>query len=152
MSSVIDRIQSHAKKIATSKDPAVMPGRPEKFTDASSPGDTIAQGDLYLMIVDEVPGGYHKVTKPRATDKQLVPGNTQGAKHCLSNIRTVELYHPADWGKGESLVGPCFRTKSEVEVLHPVHGDTTIPAGFTVLCGYQPEFDAELRRERRNAD
>lgn len=150
--SAIETIQRHAKKIATSKDPAVMPGRPERFTEGSVPGDAIAQGDLYLMIVDSVPDAYEKVSKPSAADKQLVPGNTQGAKHCLSNIRSVDLYRPADWGKGESLVGPCFRTKSEVTVLHPTHGDVSVPPGMTVLCGYQPEYDAELRRERRNAD
>lgn len=150
--SAIEMIQSHAKKIAASKDPAVMPGRPERFTEGSVPGDVIAQGDLYLVIVDSVPTHYSQVLKPRVADKQLVPGNTQGAKHCLSNIRSVELFRPADWGQGESLEGPCFRTKSEVTVLHPTHGNVTVPAGMTVLCGYQPEFDAELRRERRNAD
>jgi hypothetical protein len=150
--SAIETIQEHARRIAASKDPAVMPGRPEKFTEGSTAGDIIAQGDLYLMIVDEVPAGYTRVAKPLAGDKQLVPGITQGAKHCLNRVKGVELYRPADWGKGESLLGPCFRSKNEVTVLHPTHGDVTVPAGMTVLCGYQPEFDAELRRERRNAD
>lgn len=152
MSTVIEEIQSHAKKIATSKDPAVMPGRPEKFTAASSAGDMIPQGDLYMVVVDEVPADYVAVKRPTVKDRQLVPGNTEGAKHCLSTLKGVELFRPNGWGEGESLLGPCFRSKSEVTVLHPTHGNVTVAAGLIVLCGYQPEHDAEQQRERRNAD
>lgn len=37
-------------------------------------------------------------------------------------------------------------------VEHPTHGNITIPAGFTALIGYQPNWDAAAQRERRNAD
>ena len=37
-------------------------------------------------------------------------------------------------------------------VEHPTHGNVTVPAGFTVLVGYQPNWDAVAQRERRNAD
>lgn len=147
----IERIEQHVAAARESKDPAVMPGRPERFTEAAQAGDTIPQGDLYLMIVDAVPNDYVRVTKPTAADKQLVPGNTQGARHCLDALSGVKLFRPQNW-TGEDLRGPCFVLTKERTILHPTHGDVTIPAGFTVLCGYQPEFDSETRRERRNAD
>lgn len=147
----IDRIEQHVATSKASKDPAVMPGRPERFTDAAQAGDTIAQGDLYLMIVDSVPSGYTRVLKPKVIDKQLVPGNTVGSRHCLDSFVGVAIYRPEKWG-GEDLRGPCLVLTKERVVLHPTHGDVTIPAGFTVLCGYQPEFDAEERKERRARD
>lgn len=147
----IDRIEECVASAKASKDPAVMPGRPERFTAGAQAGDVIAQGDLYLMIVDSVPNGYARVAKPKAADKQLVPGNTIGSRHCLDALAGVELHRPSEW-TGEDLRGPCLVLTKERTILHPTHGDVTIPAGFTVLCGYQPEFDAEQRRERRSAD
>lgn len=147
----IDRIEQHVANSKASKDPTVMPGRPERFTDAAQAGDVIAQGDLYLMIIDAVPQGYRRVTKPKAIDKQLVPGNTVGARHCLDSLVGVEIHRPENWD-GNDLRGPCLVLTKERTILHPTHGDVTIPAGFTVLCGYQPEFDAEQRKERRARD
>lgn len=147
----IDRIEQHVARSRESKDPAVMPGRPERFTDAAQAGDVIAQGDLYLMIVDGVPADYKRVPKAKTIDRQLVPGNTIGARHCLDSLVGVALYRPEKWD-GEDLRGPCLVLTKERTILHPTHGDVTIPAGFTVLCGYQPEFDAEERKERRARD
>lgn len=153
MQTAIERITTRAANIAAGRDPRVQPGRPERLSEAASVGDTVAQGDLYLMVVDRVPEHYETVKRPKKTDAQLVPGVTQGARHCLSDVRAVSLYRPQGWGQDDaSLLGPCFVVKREVTVQHPTHGDVTIPAGFTILCGYQPEFDAEQRRERRNAD
>lgn len=147
----IERIEQHVADAKASKDPAVMPGRPERFTEAAQAGDVIAQGDLYLMIVDAVPAGYKRVSRPKAIDKQLVPGNTVGARHCLDSLSGVVIHRPENW-TGDDLRGPCLVLTKEHTILHPTHGDVTIPAGFTVLCGYQPEFDAEERRERRARD
>lgn len=152
IATAIDRIQAHATNISAGRNERVKPGQPERLSEAASVGDTVAQGDLYLMVVDSVPVGYKRLSRPKKSDAQLVPGTTQGARHCLSDLRAVVLHRRSDWGQGESLLGPCFTTKREVQVLHPVHGDVTIPAGFTVLCGYQREFDQEQRRERRNLD
>ena len=52
----IDRLAAHANRIATGNDPKVKPGQTERFTAAASHGDTIRQGDLYL-IIREYPGG-----------------------------------------------------------------------------------------------
>lgn len=148
----IDRIEKHAQKIKSGKDRKVKPGQPECFTAACTVGDVIAQGDLYLMVYEgKQPADYIEVTNPTERDKQLVPGNTQGAKHCLDSLEGVKLYRPKNW-TGDDLRGPLLVLSEERTVLHPTHGAVTILAGMSVLCGYQREYDAELKRERRNAD
>lgn len=149
--SVITKIQERARQITSGNDPNVKPGQPERFTEAAACNDTIRQGDLYVTIIAEIPADYVKVVKPQAIDRQLVPGNTQGAKHCLDSLAGVTLYRPKDWND-ESLRGPAFALTKERTVLHPTHGAVTIPKGFVVLCRYQREFDKELQRERRAID
>ena len=93
------------------------------------------------------------VKKPTEADKQLVPGNTQGAKHCLASLSGVKLYRPTAWGPNyDGLHGPALELSKPATITHPTHGDVTIPAGSTVLCHYQREWDQEQKRERRNAD
>lgn len=151
MSTTIERITKHAKRIASGKYEQVKPGQRVRFTEAATTNDTIRQGDLYLTIVDAVPKNYAKVEKPKAADKQLVPGNTTGARHCLDSLAGVTLYRPEKWSE-ESLDGPCLVLSKARTVEHPIHGAVEIPAGFTVLCRYQREFDSEQRRERRARD
>lgn len=147
----IEKIQSHAKHIAEGKHEQVKPGMPFRLTEASSVGDAVWQGDLCLEVVSGVPEGYTVCSKPSV---QLVPGTTQGSKHCLDSLTSVTVYYPANWPKSaeETLRGPCFKTKNEVTVLHPTHGAIIIPKGFTILCSYQREWDQELRKQRRNQD
>lgn len=127
------------------------PGEPATM-EALSVGEVVWQGDLGLMVVDAPPPKYVRVDTPVDADRQLVPGNTEGSKHCLSSMEGVELWRPVGWGAENMLSGPCFRTTATVTVEHPKHGNVHVPAGMTVLCGYQREWDAERARERRNAD
>lgn len=131
---------------------SVRPGQPCRITEAWTAGDTAWQGDLGLMLVDAVPEGYVKIAKPTDQDRQLVPGNTQGSKHCLDSLDGVTIYHPKDWGAEGNLRGPCLILKESRTILHPTHGAVTIPANRTILCGYQREYDQELKRARRAAD
>lgn len=125
--------------------------QPVRFTEASTVGDAFWQGDLCIGITDKIPADYIRVDSPAAMDAQLVPGNTAGARHCLDSMDGVELYRPRGWG-GESLRGPAFILSQERTIVHPKHGHVTIPAGFIVLTGYQREYDAEQRLERRARD
>jgi len=135
----------------------VMPGQPLNFSEASVPGDILAQGDLYLMIYDgQIPADYVEIKNPKEVDKQLVPGNTEGSKHCLEHLNGVTMYRPKVWN-GEDLRGPLLVFKVENRILHRNeenggHGTISGLKGFTILCGYQPEYMAEQKRERRNAD
>lgn len=146
---IIDKITRKANRIASGKD-KIEPGQPVRISEAASASDFARQGDLYLIVADAVPSDYTKAAKPQA---QLVPGTTQGARHCLDSLDGVTLYLPKDWSDAyEGLDGPCFVVAKERTVVHPTHGHVTIPAGFTIQCRYQREWDQEQKRERRNAD
>jgi hypothetical protein len=148
MQATIDKIQKNTKRIAEGKDPKVKPGQPERFSTAAVVGDAIRQGDLYIVIADAIPKGYTKAAKP---SKQLVPGNTAGAKHCLDSLAGVEIYLPKEWTE-ETLDGPFVRLSQERTILHPVHGSVTVPAGMAFQCHYQREWDREQQAERRARD
>lgn len=147
----LEKLERYTKRIAGGKDPKVRPGQPARFTEASTVGDAIWQGDLALVIAGKPPNGFKEVQKPSDQDRQLVPGNTQGAKHCLDALDGVTLYRPAEWTE-DSLDGPFFQLAQERTVLHPTHGAVTIPAGFGVQCFYQREWDREQAKERRARD
>lgn len=146
---VIERIEQHCQSIANG-DEKVYPGMPLRFTEACVPGDCIWQGDLGLVIAENTkpPSNY---VKPERKTVQLVPGNTVGSRHCLDTLNGVEMYVPKDWNE-ETLDGPFLILSREVNVLHPTHGTVTIPAGFSVQCYYQKEYDKILEQERRARD
>ena len=162
----LERIEQHIAAIKGGQF-KVKPGQSQRFSEASVLGSTIAQGDLYLMIVGDsvqeaiIPTDYAELKNPTDQDRQLVPGNTEGARHCLDSFDGVVMYRPKVWN-GEDLRGPILKITEERTILHRKsnaldqsnngHGSVIIPAGFTVFCGYQPEYDAEQRAERRNAD
>lgn len=142
MTAIITDMESHLETVA--------PGQPFSFTEAASVGDGCWQGDLGLEVVAGVPAGYELASKPST---QLVPGATQGSRHCLDSLKGVKLYLPEGWPTPtDQLAGPVFVLSKPRTVTHPVHGDVSIPAGFTIRCRYQREYDAEQRRERRAAD
>jgi hypothetical protein len=147
----IEKLQRHASRIANGNHERVKPGMPFVVTEAASVGDGVWQGDLGLEIVAAVPDGYRLVAKLTDADRQLVPGSTQGARHCLDSLEGVKLYRPRQWNE-ESLAGPCFVLAKQRTVEHPTHGVVTIPAGFTVQCRYQREWDREQQKERRARD
>lgn len=149
----IEKIQRHAKRIEGGK-AKVHPGQPYRFSEASQAGDGVAQGDLHLILVDKVPIGYTKVKNPTDADRQLVPGNTEGAKHCLDSLDGVTLYRPDGWPASveDDMLGPVLVLKNERTILHPKHGHVTVLPGSIIQCTYQPEYDAQLKRSRRNAD
>lgn len=147
-----DKLEDYAAKMR-SGDAPVYPGMPLEFTEASTVGDRICQGDFQLTFrgfTDEgvsVPDGFEL----KQNQQQLVPGNTIGAKHCVDNCSTCETHFPKGWS-GESLQGPYIVTKETTKINHPKHGDVTIPAGMVVDCTYQRAWDAEQRRALRAQD
>lgn len=149
----IEEIQQHLE--------TVEPGQPATFTAACSVGDCIRQGDLYIIIVASVPKGYKKIKRPTDMDRQLVPGKTEGARHCLDSFEGVKLFRPEEWSE-ESLDGPCLIVTEERKILHRKesadsqstigHGTVTLVPGFTYVCSYQREYDKELEKESRVRD
>jgi len=149
--SEIEQIQAHAEAIRNGEHDKIGPGVPIAMSPALVPGEAIAQGDLLLVVAEKVPAGYKLVKNPTEQDRQLVPGNTVGAKHCLDSLAGVTMHRSPEWGP-EQLEGPFLQLTQDRKILHPTHGEVTIPAGMSVHCRYDREFDAEQQRERRAAD
>ena len=147
----IEQIEQHATKIKNGEHDRVFPGMPLSMSRAMVAGDAIAQGDLLLVVHDAIPNEYVKIEHPQDADRQLVPGNTVGARHCLDSLEGIVLYRPTKWDE-ESFDGPFFQTTQERVVMHPTHGSVTVPGGMTIGCHYQKEFDAIQMRERRARD
>lgn len=144
----IEKIQKHLEVIKSGNG-RVAPGQPLTFSTASTENDAIWQGDLQIVISAKPEAGMVKLDKKNIT-AQLVPGNTQGAKHCL-NTTDVEMYVPKDWNE-ESLMGPWVKSSKEVTIQHPTHGDVIVPAGMAFQCYYQKEWNKEEAKERRARD
>lgn len=154
VSAKVQELNQHIEKMRNGEE-TVRPGQPARFTTASTPGDTIAQGDLYVMIIEDkdIPADYVKLEQLVA---KLVPGTTVGSNHHLRSLEGVEMWTPKQWD-GEDLRGPVVRFSKDNAIDHDKgaqqgHGSVEIPAGFTVLCGYQPSWLAEQKKARRNAD
>lgn len=129
--------------------PKIGPGNPFRFSEAATVNDRVWQGDLAITIADKVPDNYEPVNC-KEKDRQLVPGNTEGSKHCLDSLDGVTMYRPKNWGM-ESLDGPYLILNKERTIMHPTHGHITIPAGFAVHCTYQVNLD-EMERMARAKD
>lgn len=147
----IETIEQHAAVIRNGEHDKIGPGKPITMSRALVVGEGVAQGDLMLIVADGVPDGYKRISRPKAIDKQLVQGNTHGAKHCLDSLAGVKMWRPENWNS-ESIDGPYLQFTQDRQVLHPTHGTVHIPAGMSVTCYYQREYDQEMKRERRTAD
>lgn len=147
---MIQDIVKYAESIANGSHDEVKPGQDLSFSEACTTNDRIWQGDLSITIIDSVPESFSPASEPQT---KLVPGenDTIGSKHVLDSLDGVEMYMPETWNE-QSLIGPALKISKTRMIMHPVHGNVTIPAGFCVQIGYQREWDQELARERRAAD
>jgi len=101
-------------------------------------GDAWAQGDLLIRRIAAVPPD----AQACPAEAQLVPGITQGARHCLAELEGITMYRLA---KATPLQGPIFTVADEVTVEHPEHGHVILGAGVYAI-EYQRAFADELRR------
>lgn len=149
----IQEVIKHAETIANGEHDVVKPGQPFTFSEASTHGDAVWQGDFGIIIRDSGPPQDYEVRT--VEDGQcLVPdeSGTTGSRHCLESAAGVTAYYPKDWGP-ESLNGPYFKLEQGAKFTHPKHGDVAVPSCFQwVETVYQREWDEELKRERRAAD
>ncbi len=144
------QIEQHAKDIREGR-AKIGPGNPIRISEAADVGEGVWQGDLGIEIVDTTPPLAKAIWIKG--DLQLVPGNTQGSKHVLQSAENCLLWMPDGWGHYyEGLIGPTIKCLAESTIVHPTHGAVTIPADRIVRIRYQRERDAELKRDRRNAD
>lgn len=143
----IERIQQRANALAEER--SVGPGKPARFTAAAQTGDMIWQGDLGILLAAAPPKDFKLAEKPQL---QLVPGETQGARHCLSSLEGVQVYLPPNWPNVTEL-GPFFMTGTKgVTVEHPTHGHVECLPNQGHQTVYQREWDQIQRQARRNSD
>lgn len=146
---VIEELQAHLEVIKSGNG-KVAPGQPQSFSEACTENDAIWQGDLQIVISANREKDMVKLEADKVS-RQLVPGVTQGARHCLENTENVTMYVPKDWNE-ESLIGPWVKSAKAVTILHPTHGAVTVPAGMAFQCYYQKEWSKEEAKERRARD
>ncbi len=128
----------------------IGPGNAFRINEAAGIGDGVWQGDLGIEVVEAIPEHY-VASKPK---KQLVPGDTRGARHCIKNVTTIKQFSlPPDWGDDYiGLEGPAFVCVKETTIPHPIHADVHIAPGHTIRLRYQRNLDEETKRERRAID
>jgi len=146
----IDRILAHAERIRNGLE-RVRPGDPYEISTAAMAGEGVWQGDLGLEIVEAIPPSHQLVEKLTEKDRQLVFGNTEGARHCIEDLSTVQLYKDPSWNE-EDLFGPSFICLEKTTITHPTHGPVIIPKDFIIHTRYQRSQDAEEQRIRRARD
>lgn len=178
---VIDELEQHAKKIAEGRDPKVRPGARETFTEGCTVSDAIRQGDVYIDIIGEckydelgdtiMVTAYDDEGNPLAEKveyklrqvpegaseseleklRQMVPGVTVGAKHCLSSLDGVKVYMPPVWNE-EELDGPVLALSKPQEYIHPTHGPVVLLVGQLYELRYQRNWDVLQKKIVRAAD
>lgn len=136
------------------KEGNIGPGKTIDFPVAASYGEAIRQGDLYIVLRDPStrPADYVLVESIREIDLQMVPGNTEGSKHCLDSAVGVKMWRPKVWNE-ESFLGPWIELTEQRSTLHPTHGKVVTPVGIGAFqyC-YQRELDTLNKIEKRARD
>lgn len=128
-------LMDHAERIKNDQ--------PQRLSEAMSPGDTFAQGDIALIKIGDTlsPAQLEKLRKIEFRAK-LVPGDTQGAQHCLASSRGITLF---ECKNGNPLRGPVILATEEFTVTHPEHGHLIVPPGAYASV-FQRDHAEELRR------
>lgn len=135
----IKRVQEQAEKIRNDAG--------HRFTAAASPGDAFRQGDIYITLLERLPADAKPMPTPHL---QLVPGATQGSRHCLDSLEGVSMFALAAPGPYDGPV--LVITGTERTIAHPEHGDVALPGdGRCYGITYQRDLDEE-DRERRVVD
>jgi len=122
--------------------------------------ESVAQGDLYLRVnaADmKIPPGFSLIKNPSDKDRQLAIEAGVGSHHRLQSLDGVSLYHPENWGKDESLIGPIVVFERPNAIVHEPghdkpHGAVHIDVPCAIEIRYQKNLDAITRREIRARD
>ena len=82
--------------------------------------DMIPQGDIGLMVLEDLPPGAEKIAWPE--NGQLAPGNTKGGRHCIPQQfhKDLELYRVND---GDQLSDLAIKANTTFDLVHPEHAD-----------------------------
>lgn len=116
-----------------------VPGKPETVRyESMTHGQTHWQGDVAITFVESLPKSYVRGQQ----SAQLAPGNTQGSRHIIADMRGIEVRTRKD---ADPLIGPGIVADRSWELTHPEHGHAVFPAG-SFITTYQRQYAEEMRR------
>ena len=130
----------------------IKPGQDINFSPALTSDDIAAQGDLYFRRISEseIPDNYMAMTP----FKQMVPGNTKGAKHTFNEM-PLKCFVPQGWSAEESYKGsrgPIVVIGPNV-LTHAEHGNWTLELEKDCIeFGYQNDWDYQEKEIVRQRD
>ncbi len=118
---------------------AVKSDAPKRAGDLA-PLDHVRQGDVYLWKLAGLPTG---ATPDPTASAQIAPGETQGSRHVIADMRKVRMFKLAN---PNPLQGPVIEVKESVVVEHPEHAHITLEPGFYIGTFQRLHAD-EVRRQ-----
>lgn len=127
---VFQELKEHAESIKNDEHQVVGP---------MAVGDTYWQGDLGVVYYGEA---LPKDAEPIEASAQLVPGQTEGARHVLESVEGIGFYRRKN---ATVCDGPFLVAPAGFRVNHPRHGDLTFGSGIYAII-YQRQYAEELRR------
>lgn len=124
-----------------------------------SVGDSLRQGDLYVVFIGDGTNVDEKVFKRLEHVRlQLADGDTQGSRHILSSPEGVVSYDIEQPREVINLLkragiqvqepvyfGPAFTLDRKTTLTHPEHGDRVLGPGMYVSI-FQRVYRNEIQR------
>lgn len=136
-------ITEQIEKLRSSCDECIDNGEPVQIPAAMAPGDMLPQGDIGLLMLDELPEDWHDIPWPGSGDMQLAPGNTRGSRHTIPRrfAPHIKLFRVND---GDHLSDLGLLADAPFDLEHPEHADHLgYPAGV-----YRVRHQQNAQRER----
>jgi hypothetical protein len=118
---VAERIEQEAKNASGAK----------RILKTMKVGETIRQGDIYLVRIEALTESERKTLKPWK-GQQLVRGTQGGARHMAEGAKLFESDRQRFKGNGRAratLLGPIVVADRRCTITHPEHAHFELPRG-----------------------
>lgn len=103
-------------------------------------GEFVAQGDINLIRIPDLPQGVYLDKNPQ---KQLVEGNSKGARHCLNSLDKVKIYHLDNPNPLQICIIEFL--SGETILTHPEHKHLRFTQPCFVLVTHQRSYADDLK-------
>lgn len=136
---VAERIEQEAKTASGAK----------RIIKKMKVGETIRQGDIYLVRISELTEQERKICKPWK-GQQLVRGTQGGARHMAEGAKLFESDRQRFTSKARTattLLGPIVIAERRCTITHPEHAHFELPRGH-----YQTVYQLDPRTMRQVLD
>ena len=136
-------ITTAIQKLEASSEESIDNGQPHAMPGAFAPGDIYWQGDVGLLMLEELPQNAVQDEARWSADYQLADGNSRGSRHCIPlRFESSTAVYSAE--TGDVLDGPVIKAEKPFDLVHPEHADHLgYPAGI-----YRVRHQQNAQRER----